>query len=153
MNTTANIMLQFPQPSAQLIRLENWLRRLVMTFLDWSVDASRWAMRRMRNRRGYPKGNHRQARGEQQESVWDILRDSRHGFIWKPRGQHRDRRGWRYKSAVYSLQQRMQAERAEKAYWEMTVEHLMEDIRLMLENPPQVETVHGCDNCRCAVNA
>lgn len=125
------------------------LRREVATGLTWIVDAARWLGREHVRRTGRQSGAHRTGR-----SVWDILHarpEEEQEYEWRPAGRHYDRRGWRYKPAVWALIERTSDERRWVAYWRETVQNLMGDIRFMLDNPPQVATPHGCSDCKCGV--
>lgn len=123
------------------------LRRDVVHILSWAVDAARWFGRERVRRTGRQAGAHRDGR-----SVWDLLHarpDEEQDYEWIAQGKHRDERGWRYPSAVWSLIERTRDEREDRAYWKMTINRLMEEIQYMLDHPPVPETVHGCQDCLC----
>lgn len=146
---TMDIQLAFAVVFNAYWSLEKKAQGAIRTLMDWIVDASRWAVRERRRRVGRQTGAHRTGK-----SVWTLLAektDEELDFVWKPSGQHRDRRGWRYRPQVWSVLERITDERMWDSYWKANVKTLMEDIRFMLDNPPKVVTYHGCKDCVCGV--
>lgn len=141
--TRIDILLVF----AGIIDVTDRLWKRVRPAFDLAVDAARWTVREHVRRSGRQSGSHRKG-----ISVWEILHnrpEEEQEFVWKSPGQHRDTRGWRYRSPVWSLIERTSDHRNWEIYWRITVRNLMEDIQYMLSNPPQVMTLHGCKDCTC----
>lgn len=145
--TTLDVQLAFAGIVNAYWGLEKKAQKATRVALDWAVDAARWVKRERVRRKGRQAGAHRSGK-----SVWDYLHslpEKELKYEWKPAGQHRDRRGWRYNSPVWALIERTSDHRQWETYWRNTVDKLMEDIRFMLDSPPQVIPVHGCKDCMC----
>mgnify|MGYP001083371074 CR=1 FL=1 len=83
-------------------------------------------------------------------SVWDILeRNADSEWIASRPGRHADTRGARYAPAIWYLLRRLWDDRAAQDMAVAAVGKLMQQIRWMLDNPPEPETEHGCINCTC----
>lgn len=161
--TTADIILGFNALGDWLMRVELYVAEVFTAFLDDAVDGYRWLRRARLRRKKRRPGAHRV--GERSLTIWEIyhrmndveLAKSGWRLVREP-GIHRDRRGWRYAPAmwkqlpVWECERRMAESRLEETrYWSGLVDALMDDIKRMLENPPEPETLHGCRNCLCGV--
>lgn len=152
--TTADIAIGFSEFGWWLFGIEERGTEAWHRAMDWIVDRFNWLRREASRRRGYPSGQHRDG-GENGFSVWEYLHErvplEELEYVWKPRGQHRDRRGWRYASAVGYLVERCARDRDWIAYWRAEINRLMDDIQYMFDHPPSAAsvTVHGCQDCVC----
>lgn len=145
--TTMDVQIAFAGFLNAYWNLEDRAQAFVRLVLDWFTDAAAWMKRERVRRRGRQAGAHRSGR-----SVWEYLEslpEEELQYDWKPAGQHRDTRGWRYRPMVWALIERTSDYRSWERYLAVTIENLMGDIRFMLENPPQVITTHGCKDCLC----
>jgi hypothetical protein len=156
--TTIDIVLGFSDFGDWLLALEErataWSKRTALAAADWIYDRVRWLRREISRRKGYPTGARRAGAHQRGFTVWDYLHAlpiEELRYQWRPRGQHRERRGWRYPSALPALIERLREYRAWEVYWATEVERLMDDIHYMLDHPPAVAsvTVHGCQDCLC----
>lgn len=156
--TTADVLLGWKDFGAWLFGIEERLTALISprSIADWVVDRVAWFRRGVRRWRGYPQGTRRAGRHEGGTSVWEYLHRvplEELRYQWKPRGQHRESRGWRYSgtSSAWNLIERSVEYREWAAYWRDEVNRLMDDIQYMLDHPPLPAevTVHGCQDCLC----
>ena len=154
--TTADISSGFWEFGWWLFGLEERGKKIALQATDWIVDRLRWASREVRRWKGYPTGDHRPGRHEKGISVWEYLHRiplAELEYEWKPRGQHRDDRGWRYSglSIAWGTIQRSREYREWRAFWRGEVDRMMDEIQYMLDHPPLPAsvTVHGCHDCLC----
>ncbi len=150
--TTVDAMIMLSSVGDVWGRIEKFARGLVMPVADFVSDARKFIRHEKARRKGRQTGAHRVKTNS--STVWNYL----HGlpveqlkYVQKPPGQHRDNRGWRYRSPVWSLIERTSDERRWYAYWAKTVKRLTGEIQFMLDNPPVPVTAHGCEDCLCGV--
>ena len=152
--TTADIALGFSEFGWWLFSIEERLTGMFHAIIDWAVDRYGWVRHGLARRRRYPSGQHRDG-GENGFSVWEYLHErvplEELEYVWKPRGQHRDNRGWRYASMVWHTIARSAEYRDWAEYWSAETNRLMDEIQWMFDHPPSAAsvTVHGCQDCLC----
>lgn len=152
--TTADIALGFSEFGWWLYGFEERAQRAAKAVAHWAVDAYEALARGLRRRRNYPASRHARSRHEG-NSVWDYLHAlpiEELKYVWKPRGQHRNNRGWRYGSTVWAVIERGVEYRAWADHWRAEVERLLDEIHYMIDHPPSAAefTVHGCQDCICS---
>jgi hypothetical protein len=154
--TTADIFLGWQDFGAWLFGLEEKCKKAALMATDWAVDRLRWIRREISRRKGYPTGSRRDDRSGERMSVWDYLHSvplEKLEYQQKPRGQHRDSRGWRYSgiSIAWGLVERGIQERIWWGHWREQTDRLVAEIQYMFDHPPSAASVttHGCQDCLC----